>query len=81
MTLTNHTYIVHHLGLICPNCQSRDIEAIDYVTVHIGCATQHVMCNVCAATWDDQYNLVSYENLEVPDTRITTLDKREDGNG
>ena len=62
--LDSETY-VWKLGLICPNCESGNIETIDSVTVHEGCATQSVMCNVCTATWDDQYNLVAYENLEV----------------
>jgi len=64
MTLTNDTY-VWKMGLICPNCESGNIETIDFVTIHDGCATQAVMCNICDATWDDRYNLVAYENLEV----------------
>jgi len=63
MALTEKEY-VNKLGLICPICQSGDIEAIDSVTVHIGCATQPFMCNVCDATWDDQYTLDGYGNLE-----------------
>ena len=62
--LDSETYIFH-LGLICPNCGTGNIETIDSVTVHEGCATQAVMCNICDATWDDQYNLVAYENLEL----------------
>ena len=63
MSLTEKEY-VNKLGLICPSCQSGDIEAIDSVTVNIGCATQPFMCNVCEATWDDQYTLDGYGNLE-----------------
>jgi len=63
MSLTEKEY-VNKLGLICPSCQSGDIETIDSVTVQIGCATQSVMCNVCEATWDDQYTLDGYGNLE-----------------
>ena len=63
MSLTEKEY-VNKLGLICPSCQSGDIETINSVAVQIGCATQSVMCNVCDATWDDQYTLDGYGNLE-----------------
>ena len=64
MSLTEKEY-VDKLGLVCPNCQSEDMETIDSVTVNIGCATQPYMCNVCNATWDDQYTLDGYGNLEI----------------
>ena len=64
MSLTEKEY-VDKLGLICPNCQSGDIEAINSVTVQIGCATQPFICKVCDATWDDQYTFDSYGNLEI----------------
>jgi transposase-like protein len=64
MTIDSEAY-VFKFGLICPNCESGNIETIDSVTVHQGCATQSVMCNVCEATWDDQYNLDAYANLEL----------------
>ena len=56
---------VDKLGLVCPNCQSGDIESIDSASIEIGCATQPCMCNVCNATWDDQYTLDGYGNLEI----------------
>ena len=40
------------------------MESIDSVRVDMGCATQPYMCNVCNATWDDQYTLDGYSNLE-----------------
>ena len=63
MSLTEKEY-VNSFGLVCPNCQSGAIESINSVTIHMGCATQPYMCNVCNATWDDQYTLDGYSNLE-----------------
>ena len=62
MSLTEKEY-VNSFGLVCPNCQSGAIESINSVTIHMGCATQPYMCNVCNATWDDQYTLDGYSNL------------------
>ena len=64
MSLTEKEY-VNKLGLVCPNCQSGNMESIDSVRVDMGCATQPYMCNVCNATWDDQYTLDGYDNLQV----------------
>ena len=56
---------VFKLGLMCPNCGTNNIEGLDSVAVQEGRATQSVICNICDATWDDQYNLVGYESLTV----------------
>jgi len=42
-----------------------DSEAI--IEADYGIAWQNIFCNICHAQWQDNYNLVGYSNLEIPD--------------
>jgi len=65
MAIDNEAYTFKY-GLICPNCESDRVETLDSVTIDPPrYATQSILCGSCDATWDDIYNLVGYENLEV----------------
>jgi len=59
--LTNEKYVAHG-ALICPSCESMNIES---GAVENDCATAwaSVKCHDCGATWDDVYALTGYENL------------------
>jgi transposase-like protein len=65
MSLNEKEYADEKLGLVCPNCESYNIETIESVAVGNGCAWQPVMCNQCESTWDDQYTLIGYGDLEI----------------
>ena len=63
MTLTNAEFI-SHVGLKCPACEKYELESTESVQVDDGYCWQGMECNDCEATWQDVYNLASYDNLE-----------------
>ncbi len=52
-------------GIRCPSCGAGEIRpgAFD---VDVGAATQGCTCLSCGATWRDCYELVGFDQLEVP---------------
>ena len=63
MSLTEKEY-ADKLGVTCPNCDKTEgVEAWD-TEIGMGCAWQNCSCTLCGATWDDQYTLDGYGNLE-----------------
>ena len=51
-------------GLKCPNCGSTDISADGRLEADAGIAWQPVSCAECNATWNDEYTLTGYGELE-----------------
>jgi len=72
MSLTEEEYVKKQ-GLVCPNCNSANgVSAWDRAEVDDGVAWQDISCNLCNAEWIDNYNLVGYSRLEVPEKEDTT---------
>ena len=64
MSVTSEQYVARK-GLVCPDCESRDINMIDSGTVHESASfTIGIYCDACKATWTDRYVLESYFDLE-----------------
>ncbi len=51
-------------GCFCPNCGSRNIEANVALETDGLTAWGRVGCSQCESTWQDQYNLVGFSDLE-----------------
>ena len=69
MTLTEKEYI-DQSGVACPNCDKTEgVEAsVPCLTAMISSPplfTSYCICTLCGATWDDNYTLVGYDNLEL----------------
>ena len=64
--LTEQEYI-DKLGYTCPSCSSCSVDSEDIIEADYGIAWQNIFCNICHAQWQDNYNLVGYSNLEIPD--------------
>ena len=62
ITVLTPSEYVGKFGLQCPCCTSTDIEGGE-VNIDAGTATQEVGCNSCGASWQDVYNLASYDNV------------------
>jgi transcription elongation factor Elf1 len=62
---TQSEYIRRH-GAECPVCQSNQIEG-GFIEIAGNTARQHVHCLECGASWDADYNLVGYSNLQTVD--------------
>lgn len=62
LPMTDGEYILHG-GTHCPFCDSEDIEG-GPVEVDAGCATQEIDCHTCGKSWNDQYKLVGYAEVE-----------------
>jgi transposase-like protein len=58
----NSAEYVAKLGCHCPQCGSEDISGGE-VNIDAGTAYQEMSCDSCNATWNDQYDLVGYSNL------------------
>ena len=58
---------IDKLGYICPSCSSCSVDSEDRIEADYGIAWQNVFCTICHAQWQDNYNLVGYSNLEIPD--------------
>jgi len=74
MSLTEEEY-VKKLGLICPNCEATEGiygSSPDGVNIDDGIAWQEIRCTLCKAGWTDNYNLVGYSQLEVPEKEDIT---------
>ena len=74
--LTEQEYIDKG-GVACPNCHSTkgicspyspDGVSVDVDTeTGFGIAWQYIHCSLCKANWRDDYNLVGYSELDIPD--------------
>ena len=64
MTLTEEEY-VDKLGVACPNCSKTEGVEAEETEIGMGCAWQNCICTLCGATWDDNYTLVGYGNLDL----------------
>ena len=65
--LTEQEY-VDKLGLLCPNCKStKGVHTWGSLYTDDGVAWQDVGCNLCNLIWVDNYNLVGYSELEMPE--------------
>ena len=49
-------------GIVCPVCQSGDIEGSS-VEIDAGGAWQNITCNECGSEWTDFYQLTGYSEL------------------
>ena len=69
--LTEQQYI-DKLGLTCPNCyKTEGVDAWDRAEIDDGVAWQNISCSLCEADWVDNYSLVGYSDLEIPDNDST----------
>ena len=50
-------------GSVCPSCRSDNIQSDSIEGLDLGMAMATVRCSNCGAKWDDQYNLIGYDNL------------------
>ena len=48
-------------GLVCPYCESEEIEGVSGVGIEAGEAWQKVKCLSCGESWHDVYRLAGYE--------------------
>ena len=51
-------------GHFCPNCGSNNIEANVALEADGLAAWGRVGCSDCESTWNDQYRLIGFNNLE-----------------
>jgi hypothetical protein len=59
--MTDEHYVAH-LGDICPNCRSREIEAIYFSEYQ---PADKFECLECHATWWHKFTLIGYAELEL----------------
>jgi len=74
MLLNNQEYI-DRLGLACPHCHKTEQVESNNLKVDGGVAWAEVNCNACQAKWVDEYTLVGYNQLVLPDV----LNRFEEG--
>tara|TARA_Y100001973_G_C5207916_1_gene343041 strand:+ start:6193 stop:6396 length:204 start_codon:yes stop_codon:yes gene_type:complete len=51
---------VKKLGLVCPHCLSKEIEAAGAMQEQPECLFQDIRCHDCGEEWQDRYELVGY---------------------
>lgn len=64
-------------GVRCPNCGSENIEG-QGVEVDQGSCYQPCGCNDCDAEWNDVYQLLGYDDLEVPNAEEEEEEEDDD---
>jgi uncharacterized Zn finger protein len=62
--MTNDEFI-HHLGNVCPNCGSGEVESGGLKNKDADYCTFNANCTACGATWTETYTLQSYSDLAV----------------
>jgi phage FluMu protein Com len=55
------------LGNKCPNCGEQPVTCTDSLYADDGVAWQNCKCPECKAEWTDQYRLIGYVDLTVPE--------------
>jgi hypothetical protein len=60
--MTSDQY-VRLMGIMCPCCESEDIEPTGPMESDAGVAWCERQCNCCKATWMETYGLVGYTGL------------------
>jgi DNA-directed RNA polymerase subunit RPC12/RpoP len=62
LTLEQQQLYLANGGLLCPHCESRELEAQGNVEVDEAIGTQGVKCLNCGCTWTDIYRLVGIDD-------------------
>ena len=65
MPLTFGAYVAN-CGNKCPKCRSDNLEAGEMQIPDGGTTWQPVKCHNCGSTWNDVYELASYDKLVTP---------------
>jgi hypothetical protein len=55
---------INQSGLVCPECQSREIEAGEF-TPYDSMAWRDVCCKTCDSEWTEEFQLVRMDNLQI----------------
>lgn len=66
--ITSREY-VKRAGQDCPNCGGPHVQGDRSVEVDGGTAWQNCSCTECEATWTDNYKLVGYSDLAIPEVK------------
>lgn len=66
-------YLKTH-GKFCPNCDSMNIESHGAMEADGDLAWSHVTCMDCASTWQDNYRLESFSDLDATALKVIKSD-------
>lgn len=61
-------------GKFCPNCNSVNIESYGSMEADGDLVWSHVICSDCSATWQDNYRLESFSDLDAPALKVIKSD-------
>ncbi len=61
-------------GKFCPNCDSMNIESYGSMEADGDLVWSHVICSDCSATWQDNYRLESFSDLDAPALKVIKSD-------
>ena len=67
------TYLVTH-GKFCPNCGSASIDSYGSMEADGDLVWSHVICSNCSATWQDNYRLESFSDLDATALKVIKSD-------
>jgi hypothetical protein len=67
-------YYLRTSGKFCPNCNSVNIESYGSIEAGGDLAWSHVICSDCSATWQDNYRLESFSDLDAPALKVIKSD-------
>jgi|GEM_PF-1359028 len=66
-------YVRSH-SKFCPNCGSMNIESYGSMESDGDLVWSHVICSNCSATWQDNYRLESFSDLDAPALKVIKSD-------
>lgn len=67
MTFLTDKQYTEAQGLRCPACHKKTAEATGMIESNGGRGYQSCNCGTCGAEWVDEYRLVGYTDLAIPE--------------